>query len=219
MANSIDISGKRYGRWTVIHRAGRNKCGQVTWLCVCDCGTKREVVGSNLRSGRSLSCGCMGAEKRRSKTTKHGLYGTKFYNKWNSMLSRCANPNNKSYKHYGGRGIKVCERWKDFSKFKEDLYDSYIEHVKIYGEKNTTLDRIDVNGDYTMDNVRWATLSEQGRNRRNLRPDKYPGVYYRKKTGVWEAYITIDKKVNYLGSFKRQDDAIQARKLAEENVL
>ncbi len=76
------------------------------------------------------------------------------------MLSRCTNPNNKSYKHYGGRGIKVCERWKDFSKFKEDLYDSYIEHVKIYGEKNTTLDRIDVNGDYTMDNVRWATLSE-----------------------------------------------------------
>ncbi len=63
MANSIDISGKRFGRWTVIHRAGRNKCGQVTWKCVCDCGTKREVVGSNLRSGRSLSCGCMSAEK------------------------------------------------------------------------------------------------------------------------------------------------------------
>lgn len=141
---------------------GRNSAGNVMWMCECSCGTKKVVNGSMLIKGRSKSCGC-----DKSAVTTHGMSGTKFYNKWASMLGRCYNESQERYPRYGGRGITVCERWKDFMNFYEDLYESYVSHSEIYGEKNTSLDRIDNDGNYEPSNVRWATLEEQARNKGN----------------------------------------------------
>lgn len=162
--NSKDMEGKRFGKWYVIEEGGRNSHGGIRWLCQCDCGTKREVNGSSLRNGKSASCGC----EMKGPIT-HGMYGTKFYTTWNSIHNRCNNPSQESYKNYGGRGIIVCDRWSDFSNFYDDLYDSYLDHVEKYGASDTTIDRVDVNGNYEPLNVKWSTHSEQALNRRNNR--------------------------------------------------
>lgn len=102
---------------------------------------------------------------------KHGMYYTRFYRIWKGLQTRVNNPNTKGYKFYGGRGIK-CE-WKSFEKFKKDMYKDYVQHVKDFGEKNTTLDRINNNGNYSNKNCKWATLKEQYKNRPQTK--KYKG--------------------------------------------
>ena len=101
---------------------------------------------------------------------------TKFYTIWSNMKSRCNNSNSKNYIYYGGRGIKVCDRWvNSFENFKDDMYESYLNHVDIYGEKNTTIDRIDVNKDYDPVNCRWATIEEQANNKTDTHYVTYDG--------------------------------------------
>ena len=99
---------------------------------------------------------------------RHGMYKTKFYTAWANAKARCNNKNSKGYKDWGGRGIKVCDRWKYFLFFKEDMYESYLKHVEKYGERNTTLDRTDNNGNYEPSNCRWITNKEQAHNKRKI---------------------------------------------------
>lgn len=136
----------------------------------------------------------------------HGYTNTPLHDTWISMVQRCTNKNNQYYDNYGGRGIKVCDRWRNsFLSFLEDM-----------GERpdGMSIDRIDVDGDYTPENCRWATWNQQMRNRRdNQRPDV--GIYHL-PSGKWAAGITNNNKKIHLGHFSYKHDAIKARKIAEQ---
>lgn len=147
-----DLKGKRFGRFIVISQNG--KIGKKKlWICQCDCGEKVTRRKDDLVRGRSRSCGCL----RRDTNSTHRKSKTREYRIWSSMIQRCKNPNTKSHKNYGNRGIKVCDRWMKFENFLEDMGIAPAE---------TTLDRIDNDKGYYLDNCRWATRKEQMRNKR-----------------------------------------------------
>ena len=159
-----DLTGRQYGDWRVLGYGGRaNSARVIVWDCVCVCGVKRAVRGPHLRSGASTGCGCS-ADKRFSKTmTKHGLSprGDKSpeLTAWNGMKSRCYNSKNKAYKNYGGRGIYVCDEWRDdFARFAKDMGDR--------PSSDHSIDRIDNDGPYSPDNCQWTTRYHQNRNHR-----------------------------------------------------
>lgn len=156
-------AGDTYGRLTLIS-PDDNKYHKHRWLCRCKCGNYKTIFLSCLISKKTKSCGCLRKELLSARRKKHGLTNTKFYNTWYGIINRCNNGTHKSYKYYGGRGIEVCQKWSSFQNFKNDMYSSYIKHSEIYGEKNTSLDRINNNGNYEPSNCRWVTLSEQANN-------------------------------------------------------
>jgi hypothetical protein len=160
---SKDMTGKRFGKLTVINREGtyENKRSKLAlWNCLCDCGKDVIVRGSALRNGSTQSCGCVQRENASSANTTHGLTKTPLYKVWLGMKRRCGNPNSKDYFYYGGRGICVCEDWKnDFLSFYDWARNNgYVEGL--------TLDRSEVNGNYEPSNCRWISQKEQSNNTR-----------------------------------------------------
>ena len=160
-----DLTGKRFGRLRVIERRG-SKSRQPLWLCLCDCGAERIVPGAHLRGGNTKSCGCWRREFPKITKTTHGLSSngrrkSLLYLQWNGMRQRCHNPNQQHYQRYGGRGIKVCDRWRQsFVNFYSDMGPPPND-----GQR-WTLDRIDNSRGYEPGNVRWATFKQQAANKR-----------------------------------------------------
>lgn len=158
-------TGNKYGKLTVLKRLEKRN-GDYYWSCLCDCGNKTIVKSGNLVSGGVKSCGCIASRLfLGKKSIKHGMSHTRFNKIWRGILYRCRNPKSTNFKIYGGRGIK-CE-WKSFKEFKDDMYKSYKSHVKEFGEKNTSVDRIDNDGNYHRQNCKWSTRKEQANNRSN----------------------------------------------------
>jgi len=185
-----DLVGSKYGKLTVVGYSHREKANTKKiqyrhyWKCNCSCGVSKIMNGSSLKSGNSKSCGCFSRAYR----TKHGfLVGLhkensreipRFYNIWKGIKQRCTDKNCDNYKRYGGVGIGICKEWINFSCFMEDMYDSYISHHEEFGEKDTSIDRIDNDKGYCKENCRWATCKEQSNNiKKNLvnKDIKYKG--------------------------------------------
>lgn len=151
----VDLVGQRFGRLTAVKRVGSDG-SNAWWLCVCECGTSKEVRLCHLQSGIVKSCGCGPKGRHRS---LHGMTGTRVYRIWRQMHQRCENPKAEGYNNYGGRGIKVALRWDQFPNFLEDMGEP--------PTKDHTIDRKKTNEDYSKENCKWATWTEQHRNRRD----------------------------------------------------
>lgn len=155
----IHMLGLQFGRLLVVREADRIG-HHLAYLCRCACGAEVVVRGQSLRKGETTSCGCYRSEAMRSAKTTHGMYGTPTYRSWRAMLARCEDPAHRQFKDYGGRGITVAPAWKTFENFFADM-----------GERppDRSLDRIDNERGYSGGNCRWATRTEQARNKRTAR--------------------------------------------------
>lgn len=159
--------GDVFGRWTVVCCDRVDKNGHMRWICRCECGVERAVVGSTMVTGRSLSCGCLQRERAMGAPVKHGMSGTPEYKAWQQALQRCENPHHRLYKHYGGRGITVCASWRE-------SFTAFYEHIGPRPSPDHSLDRVDNDSGYRPGNVRWATTLEQNRNRQKRQPKPRP---------------------------------------------
>lgn len=157
MPKLIDLSGRRFERLV-----SREHIGNGIWRCICDCGKEITTASGNLRAGRQKSCGCLRDDNNRARATHGGARRGRhefLYKKWESMMCRCTFKGQEAWKDYGGRGIVVCDRWRNYANFRSDMGPLYKDSL--------TLDRIDVNGPYSPDNCRWVPWSVQNMNKRN----------------------------------------------------
>lgn len=175
---SLDLIGKRFHKLLVVEKANNQK-HKTMWKCKCDCGSITLVTTSNLNANRVKSCGCLRIDQLIKRSTTHNQRHTSLYEVWKSIKQRCLNPQSKAYKNYGGRGICICDEWKNnFENFyKWSISNGYT--------KGLTIDRIDNNSNYSPQNCRWVTRLQQANNKRNT------------------IYLTINNKTDSLSNWLR----------------
>jgi hypothetical protein len=195
MGKFIDLTGQRFGRWLVI---SADVVARRKWLCRCDCGNQKSVAGHTLTGMLSKSCGCARDEETSRRNFKHGVVTgchrattPRTYNCWRNMKARCQRPNSPKYPIYGGRGIKVCDRWQDFANFLEDMGEC--------PSAAHSIDRIDNDGNYEPSNCRWATVAQQASNqstnlRLTLRGQTMTLAEWSRSTGI--NHTTILQRIN-----------------------
>lgn len=183
MRRKIELTGQRFGRLLVFDRAHKGVRGEIFWNCLCDCGNRVAVRGGHMMRGNSTSCGCL----QREKSTLHGMTKTPTFKSWESMKQRCLNPKAPDFKNYGGRGIRIHDSW--IAEFANFLADMGVR------PENTSLDRINVNGDYEPGNCRWATRSEQQQNRRISLVVEWNGKS--RSVGEWASITGLDARIIY----------------------
>lgn len=166
MSRLNDLTGKTIGRWTVLRRNDPPSRGhRPLYVCRCSCGTERVVQGNHLTEGRTKSCGCLRTETSRSKATTHGHYGERLYVVWKHIKERCYSPTCKEFRYYGGRGISICDDWKNnYLSFRKWAYENGYDESADRGK--CTLDRIDNDGNYEPGNCRWTDMATQCKNKR-----------------------------------------------------
>ena len=198
MSRLIDMTGQKYGKLTVLERVG-TKSHSSQWMCICDCGNKVVVGRNNLIHNHTKSCGCL--KHREAVNRTHGQSETRLYFVWRNMLNRCFNSKVRDYPNYGGRGITVCQEWKeDFQVFSDWAFANGYNGTAKRGEY--TLDRVDTNGNYEPSNCRWITIKEQTNNQRSnhvviFNGEKYTLAQLAEATGI--PYKTLHKRINKLG--------------------
>lgn len=202
-----DLTGKKFNFLTVIKLHNeRSSTGTVIWLCKCDCGKETLVHASSLVSENVKSCGCYRSSRMSEQNTKHGMVNTPEWMSWSAMLSRCYNENSIGYKNYGGRGIKVCDRWKH-------SFENFYIDMGIRPGLDYSLDRKDVNGNYEPNNCRWLDKLSQTRNTRfQLNPMN--GIR-KTASGKFRAAIGVNNSYKELGTFLTIEEAQEARRNAE----
>lgn len=210
------LIGRKMARLTILKFA--YKKGKDSYvLCQCDCGSKPVILkATSIVMGCTQSCGCLNKERVSEATKTHGFtlsknksnrtIEVKFYEAWQAMMQRCYNPKCKFYHNYGGKGITVCKRWHKFENFRDDMLKSYLKHIEEFGKRNTTLDRIEVMGNYKPSNCRWAIYKIQSRNRRDsTKTVDYKGhrhfrfLFFHALEAIAHSRIEYSKYERYLG--------------------
>jgi hypothetical protein len=157
-----NLESKRFGKLVALYSLEKKYFGNLIWMCKCDCGNEVEIPSNRLMKGDTKSCGCLRKETAKDqavKNKKHGYCASRTYKSWQSMKARCMNPTSPDYEEYGGRGITVCDRWKNsFENFLTDMGER---------PKGMTLDRKENDRGYFKNNCRWATPTQQQHNRRD----------------------------------------------------
>lgn len=197
MVKPVDMTGKKYNSITAIKIVGVASSGDKKWLFVCDCGIEFEANGYYARSGKVISCPKCAAERTRIASVKHGLSKTPEFSTWTDIKSRCYNKNRKEFYRYGGRGISVCKRWLD-------SFDNFLADMGKRPSPNHSIERLNNNGNYEPSNCKWATMSEQQRNKRNKHLIEIDGITkhlcdWAKESGLNPSTILLRERSGLVG--------------------